>query len=55
MWQIPAHLQTMVLGHKKGIELVNSLSNTECLIVVRADDETLTDYYSKGFISESNG
>jgi thiamine biosynthesis lipoprotein len=45
----------MVLGHKKGIELVNSLSNTECLIVVRADDETLTDYYSKGFISESNG
>ena len=43
----------MVLGHKKGIELVNSLSNTECLIVVQADDETLTDYYSKGFIPES--
>ena len=43
----------MVLGHKKGLELVNSLSNTECLIVVRADDETLTDYYSKGFIPVS--
>ena len=42
----------MVLGHKKGLELVNSLSNTECLIVVRADDETLTDCYSKGFIPE---
>jgi len=41
----------MVLGHKKGLELVNSLDNTECLIVVRADDGTLTDYYSKGFLS----
>ena len=44
----------MVLGHKKGLELVNSLDNTECLIVVQADDGTLTDCYSKGFISESN-
>ena len=45
----------MVLGHKKGLELVNSLDNTECLIVVRADDGTLTDYYSKGFISQRKG
>jgi len=45
----------MVLGHKKGLELVNSLDNTECLIVVQAHDGTLTDYYSKGFISQSNG
>ena len=45
----------MVLGHKKGLELVHSLDNTECLIVVRADDGTLTDYYSKGFISQRNG
>ena len=45
----------MVLGHKKGLELVNNLDNTECLIVVQADDGTLTDYYSKGFISQRNG
>ncbi len=43
----------MVLGHKKGLELVNNLDNTECLIVVQADDGTLTDYCSKGFIPES--
>jgi thiamine biosynthesis lipoprotein len=45
----------MVLGHKKGVELVNDLENTECLIVVQADDGTLTDCYSKGFISQTNG
>jgi thiamine biosynthesis lipoprotein len=45
----------MVLGHEKGLELVNTLYNTECLIVVQADDGTLTDYYSKGFISQSTG
>jgi len=45
----------MVLGHKKGLELVNNLDNTECLIVVQAHDGTLTDYHSKGFISQSNG
>ena len=45
----------MVLGHKKGLELVNNLENTECLIVVRTDNETLIDYYSKGFISQRNG
>jgi thiamine biosynthesis lipoprotein len=42
----------MVLGHKKGLELVNTLDNTECLIVVQANDGTLTDYHSKGFISQ---
>jgi FAD:protein FMN transferase len=45
----------MVLGHKKGLEVVNTLNNTECLIVVQADDGTLTDYYSKGFISQNTG
>ena len=43
----------MVLGPKKGLELVNTLDNTECLIVAQADDGTLIDYYSKGFISQS--
>lgn len=45
----------MVLGHKRGLEVVNTLDNTEGLIVVQADDGTLTDHYSKGFISQSNG
>jgi FAD:protein FMN transferase len=45
----------MVLGHKKGLELVNTLDNTECLIVVQAHDGTLIDYHSKGFTSQSNG
>ena len=39
----------MVMGHKKGLELVNSLDNVECLIVVRTVQGLLTDYYSKGF------
>ncbi|MGD9083028.1 MAG: FAD:protein FMN transferase [Desulfobacterales bacterium] len=42
----------MVLGHKKGLELVNKLDNTECLIVVQANNGTLIDYYSKGFIPQ---
>jgi len=45
----------MVLGHIKGLELVNSLDNTECLIVVQAHNGTLTNFYSKGFISQKNG
>ena len=45
----------MVLGHKKGLELVNALDNTECLIVVQANDGTLIDYYSKGFIPLEEG
>ena len=38
-----------VLGYKKGLERVNSLDNTECLIVVRTPDGKLVDYYSKSF------
>ncbi len=40
----------MVLGHKKGLDLINRLDNTECFIVVKQNDGTLTDYYSKGFL-----
>ena len=39
----------MVLGPEKGLRLVNSLDNTECLIVVQKNG-ALTDYYSKGFV-----
>ena len=39
----------MVMGPEKGLELVNRLDNTEGLILVRKNDETLVDYYSKGF------
>jgi len=36
----------MVMGPEKGIPLVNSLENTECLIVVRDGGGRLTDYKS---------
>ena len=39
----------MVLGHKKGLDLVNRLDNTECFIVTQSKDGVLTDHYSKGF------
>ena len=39
----------IVLGHKKGLERVNSLDHTECLIVVRTHAGKFVDYYSKGF------
>ena len=42
----------MVLGHKKGLDLVNRLDNTECFIVTKQNDGTLIDHYSKGFIPE---
>jgi thiamine biosynthesis lipoprotein len=42
----------MVLGHKKGIDLVNRLDNAECFIVVNREDGALIDHYSKGFIPE---
>lgn len=42
----------MVLGHEKGLELVNRLEHTECLIIVRKDDGSLIDYYSNGFTTE---
>ena len=38
----------MVLGPDKGLELVNRLDHTECLIVVQKIDGTLIDFYSKG-------
>ncbi len=42
----------MVLGHEKGLELVNRLDGVECLIIVAKKDGTLIDFYSKGFKSE---
>ncbi len=36
----------MVMGHKKGLELVRRLKNTECLIIVREKDGRFTDYFS---------
>jgi thiamine biosynthesis lipoprotein len=42
----------MVLGHKKGIDLVNRLDNTECFIVTQTNDGNLVDHYSKGFQTE---
>ena len=38
----------MVMGHKKGLELINRLGNTECLIIVKKNNDTLVDYFSKG-------
>jgi thiamine biosynthesis lipoprotein len=40
----------MVLGPEKGLDLVNSLDSTECLIVVQKNG-ALTEYYSKGFVN----
>lgn len=42
----------MVLGHKKGLDLVNRLDNTECFIIVKREDGDLIDHYSKDFIPE---
>jgi len=39
----------MVMGHEKGIELMDTLPNIEGLIVVQETDGTLKDYFSKGF------
>jgi len=39
----------MVLGHEKGLELVERLNNVECLIVAQKKDGPFTDYYSNGF------
>ncbi len=39
----------LVMGRKKGIELVNRLDNVECTIVVKNKDGSLTGYYSRGF------
>jgi thiamine biosynthesis lipoprotein len=42
----------MVLGYKKGLDLVNRLDNTECFIVTQSKDGVLIDHYSKGFKTE---
>lgn len=39
----------MVMGVKKGLQLVNTIDGVECLIVVRGKDGTLTDHCSQGF------
>lgn len=39
----------MVLGVKKGLELIDRLDGVEGLIVVEQNNGTLVDYYSKGF------
>ena len=44
----------MVLGPEKGLELVNGLDNTECLIIVEKSGGTLIDYYSKGLNPNSS-
>lgn len=44
----------MVMGPEKGLDLVNRLDNTECLIVIRKNDDTLVDYFSKGLYPDSS-
>ena len=39
----------MIMGHDKGLALVQRLKDVEALIVVRAPDGALTDYASRGF------
>lgn len=39
----------MILGHKKGLELVDRLKTVECLIIRRDNDGRLIDYFSRGF------
>ena len=41
----------MVMGSKKGIDLINRLDNIEGLIIVMENDGRLTDHVSKGFDS----
>jgi thiamine biosynthesis lipoprotein len=42
----------MVMGHEKGLELVNTLEHVECLIIAEEENGVLKDYYSAGFKSE---
>ena len=39
----------MVMGRQKGIALVNTLDNVECMIVIKTKDEKLTPFFSRGF------
>ncbi len=43
----------MVMGHRKGVELVNRLKNTECLIIVKNKDGSLTSWESDNFKKNS--
>jgi hypothetical protein len=43
----------MVLGHEKGLSLINRLDHVDGLIVVGAPGNRLIDYYSKGFNVEN--
>jgi thiamine biosynthesis lipoprotein len=40
----------MVLGDKKGLDLVNQLENVECFIVTQNKNGALIDHYSKDFL-----
>ena len=39
----------MVMGHQKGLDLINRLEGVDGLIVVEKPDGALVDYYSNGF------
>ncbi|MCK5542002.1 MAG: FAD:protein FMN transferase [Desulfobacterales bacterium] len=39
----------MVMDRQKGVALVNSLDNVECMIVIKEKNEKLKPFYSKGF------
>lgn len=39
----------MVMGPQSGLEMIHSLHDVECLIIVMKKDGTLVDYFSKGF------
>jgi thiamine biosynthesis lipoprotein len=43
----------MVMGHKKGLDLINRLNHVEGLIVVEKPDGSALDFYSKGFEAEN--
>lgn len=43
----------MVMGRKKGLELVNGLDGTECLIVVQDKNGFFKDFASNGFVFEN--
>ena len=43
----------MVMGRKKGLELVNGLDGAECLIVVQDKNDSFKDFLSNGFVFEN--
>jgi thiamine biosynthesis lipoprotein len=43
----------LVMGHQKGLELINRLTGVEGLIVVEMPDGTLVDYSSEGFQADN--